>query len=198
MEILSFQKFKLLLEAEETQDPAQVDGAPVEDETEPLDNQEPPVDSTQTDTQTSTSTPTSTSSGIPTDPFASATLPPDPNQPIPQANSTEIKFVMLDPDKEWHSEYDDGGGVRRFSEYEVTQSDLDKWIEDNGLSAEKDKIIKAFKGDIGLSRELFDKLKKSLNSEELGKNLGDLDIEYDEKDDPSTGELEVVFIKKAD
>lgn len=192
MEILSFQKFKLLLEAEETQDPAQVDSAPVEDETEPLDNQEPPVDSTQTDSSTSTST----SSGIPTDPFASATLPPDPNQPIPQANPTEIKFIMLDPDQEWHSEYDDGGGVRRFSEYEVTQSDLDKWIEDTGLFAEKDKIMKAFQGDKGLSLEIFDKLKKSLNSEELGKNLGDLDIEYDENGDPSTGELEVVFIKK--
>lgn len=192
MEILSFEKFKLLLEAEgdpETEAPA---AEPVEppapEEAAPADT---PVDSAPADT----SAPASSPSAPPTDPFADASLPPDPNAPAAQGQSKSIKFVLLDSDKDWHSTYDDGGGVKRFTEYEIEQADLEKWIDENGLSAEKAQIVNAFQGKKTISANVYSKLKSALRKDSIGKDRGDIDIEYDDKGVPSTSDLNVVFVK---
>lgn len=193
MEILSFERFKLLLEAEgdpeTTETPVEPVEPPAPEEAAPAEPAEPaPTDSPAA---ASPSTP-------PSDPFASASLPPDPNAPVAAGPATTIKFVLLDPDKDWHSTYDDGGGVKRFTEYEIESSDLEKWIDENGLSAEKDQIMKAFQGKKGIPTSAYDKIKSALRKDSIGKDLGDIDIEYDDKTIPSTSDLNVVFVKKAD
>ena len=198
MEILDFQRFKLLLEAEEETQAEETQPEPVEPPAPEEVPAEPTDDTASAPTPTDTSSSGSASTPPASDPFSSATLPPDPNAPVETTPSSMIKFVMLDPDKDWHSEYDDGGGIKRFPEYEVDAADLAKWIDSNGLTGEKDQIMQAFQGKKSMSNEAYDKLKKALKGDSLGKERGDLDIEYDEKSIPSTTDLNVVFVKKAD
>ncbi len=46
--------------------------------------------------------------------------------------------------------------------------------------------------------DAYDKLKKSLRGDSIGKDRGDIDIEYDDKHIPSTSDLNVIFVKKSD
>lgn len=200
MEILSFQQFKLLLEAEaegdlekqETETPAEPvePPAPEEAPAEPA-HSEPAADTDSTSAPSMPSAP-------PSDPFADASLPPDPNAPVATPQVKPIRFILLDSDKEWHFAYDDGGGVKRFNEYEIDPADLEKWIDENGYSAEKDSIMKAFQGKKTLSSAVYNKLKSALRKESIGKNRGDIDIEYDDKLVPSTSDLNVVFVKPSE
>lgn len=186
MEILNFQQFKLLLEAEG--DPETPD---TETPAEPVEPPAPEEMSAEPAANISTSVPSAT----PSDPFADASLPPDPNVPSAPTKASSIRFVLLDSDKEWHSTYDAGGGVKRFNEYEVEIADLEKWIDENGYSAEKESIMKAFQGKRTISSAVYTKLKSALHRESIGKDLGDIDIEYDDKLIPSTSDLNVVFVK---
>lgn len=191
MEILSFQRFKLLLEAE---------GDPETSETEtPAEPVEPPApEEAPAAAGTSSTSAPSTPSAPLSDPFADASLPPDPNAPVATPQDKSIRFVLLDSDEEWHSTYDDGGGVKRFNEYEIDPADLEKWIDENGYSAEKDSIMKAFQGKKTISSAVYNKLKSALRKESVGKDRGDIDIEYDDELVPSTSDLNVVFVKHSD
>ena len=196
MEILNFNSFKLLLEAEG--DPEELAAAEQSAETseppapEDAEATDAPVDAPATDTSSAPAP-----SAPATDPFADATLPPDAAAPIVTDKSSIVRLVLLDKDKEWHSGYDDGGGVKRFTEYEITLPDLDKWVTDNGLDAEKDKITQAIQGKKPMPDAVYDKLRKSLRADTIGKDRGDIDIDYDSKNVPSTGDLDVIFVKKA-
>lgn len=193
MEILDFHRFKMLLEAEGDETPAEETPA---EPVEPPAPEEVPADDSAAPPATDTSSPAPSAPAA--DPFASAELPPDPNAPVAAAPSSTVKFVMLDSDRDWHSTYDDGGGVKRFTEYELETGDLEKWIDQNGLSADKEQILQSFQGKKAMPQSAYDKLKKSLRGDSIGKDRGDIDIEYDDKKIPSTSDLNVVFIKKAD
>ena len=177
MEILSFEKFKLLLEADEAVPPTEPapDPAPAADLSAPP----PPPDLGGTP---------------PFDPLAGATLPPDPNAPAPTAGASVFKVVFLDSAKPWHSKYADGGGVKRYKEYEISQADLDKWVTDSKLDANKDDLSQAISGKKQIDKNLFDKLKAAATSNKLGKDRGDVDVDYDTKQIPSTAKLDLVFI----
>lgn len=189
MEILNFSKFKLLLEAE---------GDPeTEPATEPV---EPPADETPADPAPAADAPADAppiSSPDPmADPFAGAVLPPDPNAPAASSGTGSTRIVFLDKDKSWHSEFTDGGGVKRYKEYELPQADLDKWITDNNFTDKKEQITVALTGTKALPEDVYDKLKSALSSDKLGKDRGDIDINYDDKSIPSTSDLDVIFLKK--
>lgn len=180
MEILSFEKFRLLMEADEATPPAE---APVEAPApEPTPAPEP------------SSAPMPPDMGGSTDPLAGMELPADPNAPAQSTASADSRIVFLDSDKGWHSKYTDGGGVKRYTEYQISQADLDKWITDSKLDANKDDIQQAIMGKKALSLDTFNKLKSAFSSGKLGKNRGDIDIEYDNKMVPSTNKLEIIFV----
>lgn len=178
MEILSFEKFKLLLEADEA--PA----TPAPDLPPPAAPEPPPSAPPLPDLG---ATPMS-------DPLAGATLPPDPNAPAPTAATSTFRVVFLENEKPWHSKYADGGGVKRYTEYEIAQADLDKWIADSKLDANKEEISQAITGKKPIGKDVFDKLKTAATSNKLGKNRGDVDVDYDTKMIPSTSKLDLVFI----
>jgi len=181
MEILSFDKFKLLLEEEETApapEPA-AEPAPAP-EADPLSSPPPP--------------PPDLGGAPMSDPLAGATLPPDPNAPAPTATTSVFKVVFLDADKPWHSKYADGGGVKRYKEYEINQADLDKWITDSKLDTNKDDLSQAVSGKKQIEKTLFDKLKGAATSNKLGKDRGDVDVDYDTKLIPSTAKLDLIFV----
>jgi hypothetical protein len=178
MEILSFNKFKLLLEADEAA-PAPAPAAEPAPPADPLASAPPPMDF---------------GADPMSDPLAGATLPPDPNAPAPTAGQSVFKVVFLDPAKPWHSKYADGGGVKRYTEYEINQADLDKWITDSKLDANKDDLSQAVSGMKPIEKTLFDKLKTAATSNKLGKDRGDVDVDYDTKQIPLTAKLDLIFI----
>lgn len=184
MEILSFDKFKLLLEADEPTPAAEPAAEPAA--TEPAPSADPSA---------SAPPPMPDLGGAPmTDPLAGATLPPDPNAPAPTAGTSVFKVVFLDSEKPWHSKYADGGGVKRYKEYEINQADLDKWITDSKLDANKEDLAQAVGGKKPIEKSLFDKLKTAATSNKLGKDRGDVDVDYDTKLIPSTSKLDLIFV----
>ncbi len=187
MGILDFRQFKLLLEADEAPTPppvepppAEITPAPSEPAPLPDENSMPPTDM-----------------GVPSsDPFAASVLPVDPNAPVAgPSDGSDINIVLLDHDKKWHSKYTDGGGVKRYKEYQIKQVDLDKWITDNQLDSKKVEIVDALRGKGFLDKEVYDKLKSASSAKKLGIDKGDIDIEFDGKLVPFTNKLNVNFIK---
>lgn len=178
MEILSFNKFKLLLEADEAA-PAPPPAAEPAPPADPLASAPPSMDF---------------GADPMSDPLAGATLPPDPNAPAPTVGQSVFKVVFLDSAKPWHSKYADGGGVKRYKEYEINQADLDKWITDSKLDANKEDLSQAVSGMKPIEKTLFDKLKTAATSNKLGKDRGDVDVDYDTKQIPSTAKLDLIFI----
>lgn len=174
MEILNFNEFKLLLEA----DGDIASSAPA-----------PNADPFAAATPAPPVTPTA-------DPFASPELPPDPNAPLPTDEPPAIKLVFLDKDHSWHSQYADGGGVKRFTEYQINNADLDSWITNNNLTSSRDQIYNAIEKAEPLPSTIYDKLKAELSSNKLGKDLGSIDIDYDNQKVPSVNDLNVIFITK--
>ena len=184
MEILSFENFKLILEAEGDLNA----GTPPAGAETP-----PPTDAPAPDL----GAPASLDLGAPPPmggDLGAPALPPDPNAPI-QTGPPPIRMAFLDPSEPWHSEYSNGGGVKRFTEYEISQADLDKWITDSKLDAKKEEFMKAVSAKEPMARDLYDKLKSDFIAKKIGVNKGDIDIEYDNKKIPSTSNLEVNFIK---
>lgn len=175
MKILDFTSFKLLLEAEgdaPAPDAAPApEPAPIPPAPEPAPMPSAPIDN-----------------------FTNAELPVDPNAIPVNAPPTSLRVILIEPDKKWHSQYSDGGGVKRFSDYEIEFTNLDKWITDSGLDAQKDQLYKALQGKEPLDKSTFAKLKGDLVSGKIGLNIGDLDIEFDPKGIPSTNDLSVNFV----
>jgi hypothetical protein len=173
MKILKFEEYRLVLEAE-------IDATP--EPVEPL-------------PQTSPTQPSQPSPSPLPDFGEPSTLPPDPNAPVVNNAPVNIKLVMLDPDRKWHTSYTDGGGVKRYPEYEIVPADLEKWITDSNLTAQRDAIMQAIQGKKSMDKEIFTKFKSALATSKLGKNRGDLDIQYDPNKEPSTTNLDIIFVK---
>lgn len=186
MQILSFEKYKLLLEAEG--DPAAPAETPAPAE---------PAAPVETPAPAEPTAPATPEAPVVSDPLGSLSLPPAPNAaPAPTGGGT-LKIVFIDEDEPWHSQYSDGGGVKRFKEYEFAQTDLDKWITDSKLDAKKDAIVQAVSGKGSIDNDTFKKLKSALSSGKFGKDRGDVDVDFDEKKIPSTSKLDLIFVKSA-
>ena len=210
MDILTFEKFKILLEAKEdpsepiqTPAPEPPDDEPVEAPAEePAETPAPDVPATDTgsafDADQSASTPSQPISSDPfgqaPDPFAQQTLPEDPNAAPVETTSSSIKLTIIDPNKKWHIKYTESGGIKRFTEYEVDLKDLDNWISTNGLDSRKQEIYDGVNGKKSLSSDLLTKLKNELHSKKIGKDLGEVDVAFDDKLVPSTSNLDLVFV----
>jgi hypothetical protein len=207
MNILTFESFKLLLEAQEdpskpiqTPAPEPPDDEPTTEEplAEPASTETPPVTSEPSipDSSFSPSAPSTPDAGTQPDPFAQQTLPEDPNAVPVETPETSIKFTILDNTKKWHTKYTDSGGIKRFKEYEISTTELDKWITDNGLDSKKSEIYDAMAGKSPIDKETLSKLQSDLSSKKIGKDLGDVDVSFDDKLVPSTNQLDLVFVTR--
>jgi hypothetical protein len=86
------------------------------------------------------------------------------------------------------------GRIKRFTEYRIMNSDLEKWITDNNLESNKDEIMSGVYGKEKINKDLISKLTSDIDSEKLGSSLGDVDIQFDDKQVPSTGDLNLMFV----
>ena len=189
MNILSFERFKLLLEAE--------GDAPEETPVEPPAAEESPAPAEPAPAPAEPAPAPDASAPATVDPLASLSLPADPTAPAAPTSTASLKLVFLNNDHPWHSQYADGGGVKRFKEYEILQADLEKWITENGLDAKKDEIIQAANGKKSIDPDTFTKLKSALSAGKFGTDRGDVDVEFDNNNSPSTNKLDLIFIKAA-
>ena len=198
MKILNFSEFKLLLEADSS---TQAVSATATNST--------PTQGTSGTAGTAGSSipPPSPSSGgssgptsMPPPPNTSFNsgqeLPVDPNAQIETPEAEPIKLIFVDQSEPWHTKYSDGGGMKRYKDYELTMDELENWITTSGLDANHDEIINADQGTAPLSSALYGKLKEAITKKKLGKDRGDIDIEYDSNEHPSTSDLDVVFVKE--
>lgn len=187
MSILNFYQFKLLLEAEEGQPPV--------DPSQPAD--QPPTDTAAASSAPPTDLGGTTSFTPPAPSFSpgGSELPPDPNAPnIPIAPRND-RFVFSTDSKDWHMEYTDGGGVKRYTEYELMPGELDQWITSSGLDARKDEITSSIKTGSPMPKDLYDTLINAVKTKKLGKDRGIIDIEEDPSGKTSTSDLEIILLK---
>lgn len=182
MAILSFSDFKLLLEAE---------GDPIPPPADPAAEPTPPP----ADTSTAPPPPPPPSGPAPDFSMPGTELPPDPNAQPAQAAPRNDKIVFSDESHPWHLEYTDGGGVKRYNEYEFLPGEIDKWITDSGLDASRQEITNSIKTGEPLKKDVFDRLVSDVKAKKLGIDRGFSDIEYDPTGKTSTTDLELILLK---
>lgn len=118
-----------------------------------------------------------------------------PEEGAPTAPKKYV-FVFISADKDWDAEYPTGGGIKKYKRYEVTSTDLDKWIEEKKLTAKAEELKAALTGEREMSRNLFFSFKQALRDKSLKfKELAELEVEYDADNTPYTDNLEVTFLK---
>jgi hypothetical protein len=180
MDILGFDEFKLLLEAE---DPL---SATPSLPASPASDVPPP------------STPTPAPSDLGTAPAA---LPPDPNAPAAGPEEpTGKKFIFIQDAhlKKWHGDSDNEGGTKRFTEYEVSDEELGKWLETHDDDDQAELIKAALDGKRPMPQSVYHKFKKEVLDGTLGADKGTIDVIFDSDknyDNPTTSNLDVVFLK---
>lgn len=131
-------------------------------------------------------------------------LPVDPGaQPPVPATADEMKFVFIDDadKKKWHGNHDENGGVKRFTQYGVTKDELNKWIDVHEFEESNSLIIAALSGKREMPTDVYKKFKSEVIDGTLGADKGTIDITFDSDkkfDNPSTTDLEVVFLKSHD
>jgi hypothetical protein len=184
MPILNFTQFKLLLEAEETQPPV--------DPNQPTD--QPPTDVAAAPVADTGGTTSFTPPTPSFDPGPSE-LPPDPNAPTSPITPRNDRLVFSSDSDDWHIEYSDGGGVKRYTEYELMPGELDQWISSSGLAARKDEITSSVKTGSPMPTDVYDKLLAAVKNKSLGKDRGIIDIEQDPSGKTSTSDLEIILLK---
>lgn len=113
-------------------------------------------------------------------------------------NSKKYTFVFIDADKGWAAEYPTGGGIKKYKRYEVSDADLTKWLESVKLTDKADDFKDALTGEKDFEKKEFYQFKQALRDKTLDyKELGDLDVEYDENMVPYTNDIDVTFLKAA-
>lgn len=122
--------------------------------------------------------------------------PTNPNDPVNAGQSKKFSFIFISADKEWAAEYPTGGGIKKYKHYELAESELDKWIEEKGLTAKSEEIKSALTGESEMPKDLYYKFKAGLRDGSLKyKEHGELDVEYDIDMVPYTDSLNVTFLK---
>lgn len=180
MEILGFKEYRLLLEQEDPTAP-------------------PPPASPATDMPPTPTTP-ATPPDLGTSP---STLPPDPNAAPPTPEEPQdMKFIFIQDaaGKKWHGEHDKNGGAKKFTVYGVSKEDLEKWLTAHKMDAKSDKVEAALTGKREMPSSVYSEFKKEVVGGELGTDKGTIDITFDSEnnfDNPSTTDLDVVFLKPA-
>jgi hypothetical protein len=133
---------------------------------------------------------------------APSSLPPDPTTPAAPVTTglSGRKFVFIQDAhvKKWHGEHDAEGGIKRFTEYEVSDEDLDKWLTAHKFDDKMDLVKTALSGKRPLPPSIYHDFKKEVIAGSLGADKGSIDITFDSDknfDNPSTTDLDVVFLK---
>lgn len=128
----------------------------------------------------------------------------------PQAPPKEKKFtfIFIEDGEEGDYKYPDGSSSKRFPTYEISQTNLDKWLDknvkDKGLSKSaadvKKKALMDYIGGTkgGVSpndKDFIDQFKNSVTAEAEGKKVQDTEVVFSPGDKhPTTDAIEVTFI----
>jgi hypothetical protein len=131
-------------------------------------------------------------------------LPPDPNAaPASPGAETDMRFVFMDEpkDKKWRGHHDKDGGTKRFTQYAVTKDELTKWLDVHDYAEEQELIMAALSGKREMPKKIYFDIKNEVERGILGTDKGTIDINFDSEkdfDNPSTTDLDVVFLKPSD
>lgn len=131
--------------------------------------------------------------------------PDTPPAEAPTAEPTpsdEMKFIFIKDakSKKWHGTHSSEGGVKRFTQYAVTADELTKWLDVHKFDADKDIALASLAGKRDMPNEVYSTFKREVEDGSLGSEKGTIDIKFDSDtkfDNPSTSDLNVVFLKSA-
>jgi len=135
-----------------------------------------------------------TSLGFP-DPtgMGGAAVPPPVVEEVPT-----YKMVFLDDNVDWHIQKPDGGGTKKYMEYQIEDPALDTWLQEKGWTEDKPEFQKMLKGEkYSLDSSKVATLRHDFENESLGDEAGEIEVDYDEKNEPFVSDIDVVFISAA-
>jgi len=110
-------------------------------------------------------------------------------------NTTLFTVILNDPEAKWKHEYPSGGGVKKMKTFEISWIALEKWIDNNNLKDQTEDITNFLLGkENKLNREVKLQIKAAMENDKLGIDSGTTDIEFDEKDESYTGDINTVVL----
>lgn len=185
MEIFDFNQFRTILILEQD-DPTAVAASPPPPPPSPAGDVPPPP-------------PSSPGSQFPsTEPLIGGDQTGQTPPTAPTIQPFKFVFIQDAPHKKWYGVHDKDGGIKRFTVYEVVPDELEKWIEAHEHGEHADLIKAALSGKRHMPSSAYSYFKKEVINGSLGSDLGPIDIKFDSEtdfDNPSTEDLEVVFLK---
>lgn len=170
-------------------------GAPLAGGTPPAGT--PPADPNVPATDPTTGLPTAapTSSGLP-DPLSAGGAPADPASAGKQAIPT-YKMIFIDDEVNWETRNSDGGGTKKYTEYEIEEPALDQWLADKGWTEDKPEFTKMLTGEkYKVDAKKIESLRKAIESDEIGDDMGKLEVDFDANQEIYISDLDVSFVTK--
>ena len=133
-----------------------------------------------------------TSSGLPDPTMGGAGL----NAPQPAAETIPTyKLIFLDDSVEWHVQKADGGGTKKYMEYQIEDTELDTWLQEKGWTEDKPEFQKLLKGEkYSLDSSKIAAMRQDFENEQLGDEAGEIEVDYDENNEPFVSDIDVSFI----
>lgn len=135
----------------------------------------------------------------------------DAGLPAAAPKSEDYYFLFLDEDQRGEYKYPDGSSTSAIQSYQISQADLNKWLDsnvtshdknelsDNAIKVKKDTLKEYIAGDKNqLSPEdkhYAHKFKNSVLSDQLAKKAGNVDVIFSkDKNEPTTDAFNTTFI----
>lgn len=116
-------------------------------------------------------------------------------EPSFKPSAQNFPIVINNPEAKWSNEYPDGGGIKKMKGYDISWGSLEDWMKENDLSDKAEDITNFLSGkENKLNDEVKAMIKKGLENEDLGTDMDDTEIEFDDDNVPYTGDLNTVIV----
>lgn len=135
------------------------------------------------------------------DPNAAGAAAPKPDK---------YKFIFMEDGETGDTNYPDGTSSKKYTSYEVSKTDLDKWLDSNIISTKdlelsdavidvkKKAISKYISGDKSVlppdTKLLLDKFRKQVVGDQIGSRLKDVEITFYKENSFGTEDVDITFI----
>jgi hypothetical protein len=134
----------------------------------------------------------------------------DPNAAAAAPKPDKYKFIFMEEGETGDLKYPDGTSSKKYTSYEVSKPDLEKWLDSNIISTKEvelsDAVIDVKKKAISKyvsgeksalppdTKVLLDKFRKQVVGDQIGNRLKDVEITFYKEDSYGTEDIDVTFI----
>jgi hypothetical protein len=135
------------------------------------------------------------------DPNATGAAAPKPDK---------YKFIFIEDGEVGNHKYPDGTTSKKYTSYQISKDNLDKWLSSNIISTKelelsdavidvkKKSISKYISGEKSIlppdSKGLIDKFRKQVIGDQIGEKLNDIDVTFYDSKTYGCEEVEITFV----